>query len=139
MIQLFLRLFGTICLLVGLLHIVLGLGADDLLGAGLDAVTLLNASLDSQNRFYGAAFMLFGGVAWMCADDPIRYKSLLRLAMFIFFIGGLARIVSAAMIGMPVLTIQILGLTELVMPPLVLLWHQRWLRTQISRAQEENP
>jgi hypothetical protein len=127
-ISLVLRIFGTICLLVGLSHVALGLGADDLLGAGLDAATLSNASLDSQNRFYGAAFMLFGGVAFLCAKDLRRHASLFRFAMLVFFIGGLARILSALMLGLPAPAIQFLALTELALPPLLTIWHNAWLR-----------
>jgi hypothetical protein len=126
----FLRLFGMICVAVGLLHVVLGLGADNLLGAGLGRETIANASLDSQNRFYGAAFMLFGVVAWICSNDLKQHALLFRLTMLMFFIGGVARLISAAIYGSPSLLIQLLAVSELALPPLMIWWHSGWLRRQ---------
>ena len=44
--------------IVGALHLTLGLNADVLLGAKVPAETLSDPALDSQNRFYGVAFMV---------------------------------------------------------------------------------
>ena len=119
-----LRVFGLVCVVVGALHVIFGLQADQMLGAGLTEITLTNASLDSQNRFYGAQFMLMGGVVWISATDLKRHASLLRLAMAVFFIGGVARAISILLHGWPSPIIQALLLTELVLPPAILLWHR---------------
>ena len=125
-----LRVFGLVCVVVSALHIIFGLQADQMLGAGLTEITLTNASLDSQNRFYGAQFMLMGGVVWLSAKDLARHASLLRLAMAVFFIGGVARVISIFVIGWPSAMIQALLLIELVLPPAILLWH----RAVLSRS-----
>ncbi len=59
-LTLFLKLASPVFLVVGALHLVLGAGADVLLGARLPPEALADAALDSQNRFYGVAFSLYG-------------------------------------------------------------------------------
>jgi hypothetical protein len=120
-IKAFLRLFGSICAIVSLLHLTLGLRADVLLGAAL----ISEPSLDSQNRFYGAAFMLFGASSWLCASDLRKYATLLQAMMAVFFVGGLGRILSVLVHGWPSPAIQFLALTELLIPPVLLIWHHR--------------
>jgi hypothetical protein len=120
-----LRAFAAIFVAVGLMHILFGLGADAMLGAHPPTDAITNASLDSQNRFYGAAFMLYGVVIWLFSTDEDRYAPIFRAAMIIFFIGGLARIISAAIYGLPAPAIQFLAATELVIPPALLWWDLR--------------
>jgi hypothetical protein len=128
MLHALIRIFGVVCVAVGVLHVALGLEADQLLGAGLDRTTLNNASLDSQNRFYGAQFMLVGVITWICANDLSRHATLFRLVMAVFLIGGLARLISFAIHGAPSPLIQVLVLSELFIPPVLLVWHSSWLR-----------
>jgi hypothetical protein len=52
----FLKLVAPVFVLVGALHLVLGVGADALLGARLPAEAFTDPALNSQNRFYGVAF-----------------------------------------------------------------------------------
>ena len=133
-----LRVFGVVCIAVGALHIALGLQADQMLGAGLSGEALANASLDSQNRFYGAQFVLVGAVAWMCGGDLERHAKLFRVLMAVFFLGGLARLVSLLLLGWPAPMVQLLAVSELVIPPLLLLWHARLTRARkpASRSSE---
>lgn len=118
-----LKLFGLVCMLVGALHVFLGLQAEQLLGAGLSEATIANASLDSQNRFYGAAFILFGLVAWVSATDLRKYALIFRLQMAAFFLGGIARLISILLHGLPSLPIQLLTVSELLIPPIFIWWH----------------
>jgi hypothetical protein len=120
-----LRLFAAIFLIVGLLHISLGLGADAMLGAAPSAEALSNPSLDSQNRFYGAAFMIYGVLIWMFTTDMDRYAPVFRAVMIVFFIGGLARIASALAVGPPASAIQFLWAIELLFPPILLWWERK--------------
>ena len=56
----FLRVVAPIFILVGALHLFLGLRADVLLGARLPPEVIADPALDSQNRFYGTSFALYG-------------------------------------------------------------------------------
>ena len=55
-----LKITAPVFVLVGCLHLVLGLNADLLLGANIGADVISDPVLDSQNRFYGVAFTVYG-------------------------------------------------------------------------------
>lgn len=125
---LFLKAAAPVFLLVGALHLVLGVGADVLLGAKLPAEALADAALDSQNRFYGIAFTLYGVLLYLCATNLPKYASVLRCVLWVFFAAGLARLVSVATHGVPPALVLALLATELAMPPLLHLWLSKVLR-----------
>lgn len=119
---LFLRIAGAGFILVGALHLVLGLNADVLLGARLPAATIADPALDSQNRFYGVAFTLYGVLCFLCASDIARYAPVLRCMIWVFFAAGCARLVSVAIYGLPPQPVIALLVIELVGPPLLARW-----------------
>ena len=125
----FLKTVAAVPILVGALHLVLGLNADILLGARLPASVISDPALDSQNRFYGVSFMLYGVVLFIGGADLKRYLPLVRWALWIFFAAGLARLVSITLYGLPPPLVILLLLSEVFGAP-VLLW---WL----SRASKE--
>lgn len=127
----FLRVIAAAFLLVGALHVVLGLNADAMLGAQIPAAVIADPGLDSQNRFFGASFALYGVLVWFCASNPTKYAAVLRCVVWAVFAGGLARLVSIALHGMPPPFILQLLLSELIAPPLVLWW--------FSHAQRQCP
>jgi hypothetical protein len=51
-----LKLIAPVFLVVGCLHLVLGINAEVLLGANIGAEVLTDPVVDSQDRFYGVAF-----------------------------------------------------------------------------------
>ncbi len=123
-----LRIAALIPLLVGALHMALGLGAEAMLGAEVSTEALANPSLDSQNRFYGAAFTLYGVLLFICTTDLTRYAPVFRMLMVCLFLGGVARIISWFVTGWPVPMIVGLWASELILPPLALLWLRRGIR-----------
>jgi hypothetical protein len=124
-----LRILGVLFLLPCILHLALGLGADAMLGAQVSNAAANDPGLDSQNRFYGVIFSLYGILLIVCANDLARYATVLRLLLWVFFVGGIARLVSIAVAGMPPAAIVALLITELVLPPLLLWGLQRELRS----------
>ena len=58
-LRVFLKSVAPLLVLVGALHLVLGLGADAMLGSEVAPQAMSDPGLDSQNRFYGVAFMLY--------------------------------------------------------------------------------
>ena len=119
---LLLRLTAPVFLLVGALHLALGVGADVMLGAKLPSAALSDAVLDSQNRFYGIAFTLYGVLFLICASDLHKYATVLRAVLWVFFAAGLARLVSIAVHGLPSMLVLVLLDTELILPPVLLVW-----------------
>ena len=121
----FLKIVACVPVLVGLLHLVLGLQADVLLGARLPAAVMTDPALDSQNRFYGVAFMLYGVVLFVGGSDLKRYLPMVRSALWIFFAAGMARLVSILLYGWPPPLVMTLLLVEVMGTPLLLMWLAR--------------
>ena len=127
-LALLLKSIAPLFLLVGALHLVLGAGADVLLGARLSPDALADPVLNSQNRFYAVAFTLYGVLLYVCATDLPKYAAVLRCVLWVFFAGGVARLVSIATQGAPPAPAVFLLVVELVAPPLLHLWLSRVLR-----------
>jgi hypothetical protein len=64
-----LKVSSPIFFIVGALHLTLGLQADALLGARLSAEVIADPALDSQNRFYGVSFTLYGVLLFLCSTN----------------------------------------------------------------------
>jgi hypothetical protein len=120
-----LRLAAVVFIAVGLLHFVLGLGADIMLGAKVPPEVVRDPVLDSQNRFYGTAFALYGVLLALGAADIKRHSATLQCCFWCFFAGGLARLVSAAIYGKPSIAVIALAALEIFPPPLLSLWLHR--------------
>ncbi|MSP17671.1 MAG: DUF4345 domain-containing protein, partial [Myxococcales bacterium] len=120
-----LKLLAPVAILVGLLHVVLGLRTDVMLGAKLPVEVISDPVLDSQNRFYGMAFAGYGALLLLCASDLRKYTALFRVVAAAIFLGGVARLIAMALHGAP--TPPVLGLMAIelfAVPPLVW-WHAR--------------
>jgi Domain of unknown function (DUF4345) len=117
-----LKLAAPVFFVVGLLHLTLGVGADVLLGARLSAEAITDPALDSQNRFYGVSFTLYGVLLLLCSTNIPKYTTVLRCVLWVFFAGGLARIVSIVIHGFPPLPVNVLLAGELLSPHLLVWW-----------------
>lgn len=124
-----LKLASPVFILIGAVHLVLGASAEVLLGAKLSADALADPTLDSQNRFYGVAFSLYGVLLYVCATDLERYSVVLRCVIWVFFAAGLARLASMAAFGVPPPLVLLLLAAELAAPPLLHLWLSKVLRS----------
>ncbi|RIK56927.1 MAG: hypothetical protein DCC57_02575 [Chloroflexi bacterium] len=117
-----LKLAVPLFFVVGALHLTLGVGADVLLGAKLPPEAIADPALDSQNRFYGLSFTLYGVLLLLCSTNLPKYATVLRCVLWVFFAAGLARLVSIALHGLPPPLISALLVSELVAPPLLARW-----------------
>lgn len=120
-----LKLAAPVFFLVGALHLMLGVGAEVMLGARLPPEALADATLDSQNRFYGVAFTLYGLLLFICSSNVSRYSTILRCLFWVFLAAGCARLVSMAAHGLPAPPVIALAASELLLPPLMLWWLAR--------------
>jgi hypothetical protein len=120
-----LRLLAFIVFLVGALHLVLGVRAEVLLGAKVSAAVIADPTLDSQGRFYGVSFAVYGVLLLLCASDVGRYAVALRWALWVFFAAGVARLVSVAIYGVPPPPVLVLLIIELVVPSALVWWLSR--------------
>ncbi len=112
---------GLTVIAIALAHIALGPRA-------IPGAVPVNATLDSEDRFYATIFLGYG-LAMLWAVRAIdRRANIIRFLAALLFAGGLARIVSIVQAGLPHPLFQFLTGVELLLPPLV--W---WLLRQIAR------
>jgi hypothetical protein len=123
-----LKLLAPLPVLAGLTHLVLGPASDVMLGARSSDTLLSDPVLDSQNRFYGVVFMGYGALLYYCAMDVRSRATLFRIIAAFIFLGGVARLVSVGLRGVPSAPVVALTVIELAGMPLLLWWHARVLR-----------
>lgn len=123
-----LKLGAPVFILVGIIHLLLGLQVDVLFGAKIPPEALLDPAVNSQNRFLGVCFSLYGVLLYLCATDLRKYATVFQCVIWVFFAGGLARVLSIVTHGMPPPAILGLMVTELALPPVMALWFARATR-----------
>jgi hypothetical protein len=104
-----LTIFGAACVLIGLAHLLIG--APSIIGGGP-----VNATIDSDLRFYAVLFIGFGaGFVWAAADLPNRAATVHVLGG-LFLVGGLARLLAVWQTGVPHVFYVAMIPVELVVP-----------------------
>ena len=81
--------------------------------------------MDSEDRFYAALFLGFGAALVWVSRDLGRRGMVFFALLGVFFLGGIARIISCFAVGPPIPMFVFLGSLELILPPLLWGWH-RW-------------
>ena len=104
---------GAAAILISIIHIVFGPSA-------IPGSVRVNATMDSEDRFYAAIFLGFGIALLWCARAIERRVAFIRFLVSIFFLGGLARIISVLRVGPPNLFFQAMTALELLLP--VVIW-----------------
>jgi hypothetical protein len=117
-----LKIFSVVIVAIAGLKVVLGAKADQLLDPTISKETITHPSVDSQVRFYGCAFAVYGILLWMCSNDMTRYASVFKVLMLVFCAAGLSRVPALVRHGRPSLVLAGLGVIEVVVPPLLLWW-----------------
>ncbi|MET8354170.1 MULTISPECIES: DUF4345 domain-containing protein [unclassified Micromonospora] len=85
----------------------------------------VDATVDSEYRFTNAFWLVAGVVVWWAIPTVQHATAVLRVALGAAFLGGLARLLAAAVSGWPhPIFLGALGV-ELVVVPTVLLWQAR--------------
>lgn len=114
--QAFLILFGIVAIGIAIAHLILG-------PASIPGSIPVNATMDSEDRFYAVLFGAFG-VALIWCTKQIESKGLFVYFLAVtFFVGGLARLVSVAVVGLPHPLFIFLTTLELIIP-LYMIWAQ---------------
>ncbi len=108
-LQIFLGLFGATDLLIALLHIFIG-------PSSIPGSIQVNATMDSEDRFYATLFGAFGLALLWCIKDIERKKMIVYFLAATFFVGGLARLVSVAAVGLPNTFFIAMTILELLIP-----------------------
>ena len=108
----FLTLFGMVCAGIALAHIFVGPSA-------IPGSIPVNATMDSEDRFYATLFLGFGIAHVWAARDLAARAGVVVALQAVFFAGGLARLISLAAVGPPVPLFLFLGTLELLIPPML--------------------
>jgi hypothetical protein len=114
----FVVLFGAVCAGIGMTHIVFG-------PSSIPGSVPVNATMDSEDRFYATLFVGFGLTLIWCAQNLAARKDAFFWLLIVFFASGLSRIVSMAQVGLPHPLFVFLTGVELVLPIGLWLWHRR--------------
>lgn len=120
--QLTLRALAAALAAVSVLHLLFGLKAEVLLGIDLPSAVQASPGLSSQNRFFGTAYGIYAIILWAASTDLARYEPLLKAALFMTMIAGLARLIPWLTFGAPPAPVIFLLATEVLIPPVVALW-----------------
>lgn len=108
-------IFGIICVGIALVHIAIGPSV-------IPGSIPVNATMDSEDRFYATLFLGFGAALLWCSQNLRERGVLFRALLLIFFLGGVARCISAMQVGAPNEFFQMLWALELVLPPVFWFW-----------------
>lgn len=122
-----LRVLALAFVATAVLHVVLGLGADELLGSPVTDAMKSEPTFDSQNRFYGATFGALGVVLWIATSDLARFRPMVPAVLAVLFVAGLGRALAWVIHGAPAGAIIVIVVADLLLPPLFVLWLNRVL------------
>jgi hypothetical protein len=111
-LQILLGGFGAVAIFISLLHVALG-------PACIPGSVRVNATMDSEDRFYATLFMAYGAALLWCVRGIERKGVHVRLLALVFFVGGLARVVSIVAVGLPNHFFIAMTAVELVLPFLI--------------------
>jgi hypothetical protein len=119
------KLLCLIPLLTGAMDLLVGANAFQTLGAALPAETLKEPNLNSQIRFFGAIWLGFGVLLWRASHDLKANASSFYWLCAILILSGVGRLISALQFGWPAPPLIGAMVVELVLIPVLLLWHRR--------------
>jgi Domain of unknown function (DUF4345) len=121
-LQIVLAVLGLIPILTGVLDLVLGASSLNLDGALLSPEVVNNIVLDSQIRFLGSIWLGFGIILYWMLFSIEKQTILFRLVAGSIFLGGIGRLTSAFLVGLPPILLIAATVLELVGMPLLVLW-----------------
>ncbi|MCU1645922.1 MAG: putative rane protein [Nocardia sp.] len=108
-LRIWLAIFGVACVGIAVAHLLFG--SSTIIGGGT-----VNATIDSDMRFYAVLFLAYGLAVLWCVRD-IETKALpINLLSLIFFAGGLARALAWIATGQPNWFYVLMTPVELVVP-----------------------
>lgn len=121
-------LLGTSALIIGLMIFLLGphstasffaVALNPFLAVEAYSGGLGHPNADNELRFYSVFWMAYGvGVIWLTANRPLEV-TWIYVALGLFFLGGIGRLVSSISVGAPDPLFTSLMFIELVLPVIV--------------------
>src|SRR5262245_23394244 len=127
-----LLLFGISVVAISLGHFVLGPGV-------IPASVPVNATMDSEDRFYAVFFLAYGATVLWCLRDWTSKLREILLLMALFLIAGLTRLISIAAVGLPHAFFVAMTIIEFLVPPLVIFLSSRAFRNRAAGSSLTQP
>ena len=119
-LQIATALLGAVPVITGLVGM---LGLSDPLYAGLRLPQ--DATLDSNMRFFGGVWLGLGLSVWWLVPRIDTQTALFRAAWLMIALGGVGRLVSMALVGLPLLPFVGFTALEIVGAPLFVWWQNQ--------------
>ena len=116
-------LVGAVPVLTGALGVVGGLA----LGPGPDETSRY---FDGEYRFLNAVWLVVGLTLWWSLAQPVSRAVTTRVVLAAAILGGLARLLSAAVVGWPSTEFRVALVVEVAVIPVLLAWHVHALRSR---------
>lgn len=126
-LQVFLGLFGVTAIFIASLHVAFCPSA-------IPGSVPVNPTIDSEDRFYAMLFAAYGVVLLWCIKDIERKSMVVYFLAVTFFVGGLARLVSMAVVGLPNAFFIAMTALELIIPFLMAFMQWRISKSASSRS-----
>jgi hypothetical protein len=121
-LQTVLAILGLIPILTGGLDFVLGARSLHVVGSLMPLDAVNDVVLDSEIRFLAAIWLGFGIILYWVIPAIDRQTTLFRLLMGGVFLGGIGRMSSAILVGIPPVQFLAVIVLELVGVPILILW-----------------
>jgi hypothetical protein len=121
-LQTVLAILGLIPILTGGLDFVLGARSLHVVGSLMPLDAVNDVVLDSQIRFLAAIWLGVGIILYWVIPSIDRQTTLFRLLMCGIFLGGIGRMSSAVLVGIPPVQFLAVIVLELVGVPILILW-----------------
>jgi Domain of unknown function (DUF4345) len=127
-LKILVRILCIIPFATGIVDLLLGANALSTVGTQLSVEALTDPSLNSQLRFFAAIWLGFGVMLWYSTSDLTRHAVWFRLMCLALILSGIGRLISLVQFGVPAVPFVVAIIVEVVVIPLVLLWHWREVR-----------
>jgi len=125
-LQIFLAFFGAVAIVIASIHIAFG-------PAAIPGSVPVNATLDSEDRFYATLFAAYGVALLWCVKDVESKSGFVYFLLGTFFVAGLARVVSIVAVGLPDSFFVAMLVLELLVPIVVAVVQRRVAKRKRGR------
>jgi hypothetical protein len=115
LLQIAFALAGLVLIVFGLAGVFFGANFVDLSG---------NVEIDSYFRFLKGVLLGIGLIYWSSIPDIARHGERISLVTFILVLGAVPRLIAVIGHGVPTIGILVSLAGELIVAPLLWLWHQ---------------
>jgi hypothetical protein len=115
LLQVAFALAGLVLIVFGLAGVFFGANFVDLSG---------NVEIDSYFRFLKGVLLGIGLIYWSSIPDIARHGERISLVTFILVLGAVPRLIAVIGHGVPTIGILVSLAGELIVAPLLWLWHQ---------------